>query len=142
MDPDAPEPSAPDGSARLFSPERTTEWDAHQSAEPRRAAYGDSTEEADRFRADYAAWDRRDDELLEALTDGALCMSDQGCGYYTLMALTGPERGTMWHDARAAAEGVIPFAFLNSTARVTFAQWYVHWLTHAEREASRAPEEG
>ncbi|MEV5977913.1 SMI1/KNR4 family protein [Streptomyces sp. NPDC052114] len=136
VDPDDSGPAAPEGT---FRPGRTAEWEEHRSAEPRRAAYGDTAEEEARFRAEYTAWDRRDDELLDALTEGARYMTDQGCGYYTLMALTGPERGTMWNDARAAAEGVIPFAFLNSTERVTFAQWYVHWLTHAERVAWRTP---
>ncbi|QEU92058.1 hypothetical protein CP970_15150 [Streptomyces kanamyceticus] len=118
-----------------FRPERTAEWEEHQSAEPQRSAYGDTAGEAERFREDHAAWDARDDELLEGLTDGALYVSEQGCAYYTLLALTGPERGTMWHDARAAAEGVVPVEFVGGTARVTFAQWYVHWLTNAERRA-------
>ncbi|ATL30220.1 SMI1/KNR4 family protein [Streptomyces formicae] len=123
----------------LFRPERTAEWEEHQSAEPQRSAYGDTAGEAARFRADHAAWDARDDELLAALTDGALYVSEQGCAYYTLLALTGPERGTMWHDARAAAEGVIPVELAGSAERVTFAQWYVHWLTIAERRAWEEP---
>ncbi|MET8683554.1 SMI1/KNR4 family protein [Streptomyces sp. NPDC004732] len=125
-----------------FRPERTAEWEEHQAAEPRRAAYGDSDEDGERFRAAYAAWDERDDELLDALTEGALYVSEQGCAYYTLLALTGPERGTMWQDVRAAAEGVIPFEFYGSTDRVTFAEWYLHWLTRAERLAWQEPEDG
>ncbi|MEU6821776.1 SMI1/KNR4 family protein [Streptomyces atriruber] len=124
-----------------FRPERTAEWEEHQAAEPQWSAYGDSDEDGERFRAAYAAWDKRDDELLESLTEGALYVSEQGCAYYTLLVLTGPERGTMWQDVRAAAEGVIPFAFLGSTDRVTFAEWYVHWLTRAERLAWQAPED-
>ncbi|WP_055568847.1 SMI1/KNR4 family protein [Streptomyces atriruber] len=129
------------GRALPFRPERTAEWEEHRAAEPQRSAYGDSDEDGERFREAYAAWDKRDDELLESLTEGALYVSEQGCGYYTLLALTGPERGTMWQDVRAAAEGVIPFAFLGSTDRVTFAEWYVHWLTRAERQAWQVPED-
>lgn len=132
-------PSGTDASPPLFRPERTAEWEKHQSAEPQRSAYGDTADEAERFRSDHAAWDARDDELLEGLTEGALYVSEQGCAYYTLLALTGPERGTMWHDARAAAEGVIPVEFVGSTERVTFAQWYVRWLTFAERRAWEEP---
>ncbi|MFI1679523.1 SMI1/KNR4 family protein [Streptomyces sp. NPDC020607] len=123
-----------------FRPERTAEWEEHQAAEPQRAAYGDSDDDAARFRDAYAAWDARDDELLDSLTDGACYVSEQGCAYYTLLVLTGAERGTMWQDVRAAGEGVVPYELFGSTARVTFAQWYVHWLTRAERVAGRTPE--
>ncbi|WP_306332985.1 SMI1/KNR4 family protein [Streptomyces sp. KL118A] len=140
FEPDSGVTSEP-GRALPFRPERTAEWEEHQAAEPQRSAYGDSDEDGERFREAYAAWDKRDDELLESLTEGALYVSEQGCGYYTLLALTGPERGTMWQDVRAAAEGVIPFAFPGSTDRVTFAEWYVHWLTRAERQAWQVPED-
>ncbi|MFD6434935.1 SMI1/KNR4 family protein [Streptomyces venezuelae] len=126
--------------SETFRPERTAEWEAHQAAEPQRSAYGDSDEEAARFRDAYIAWDKRDDELLDSLTEGALYVSEQGCAYYTLLAMTGPERGTMWQDVRAAGEGVVPFEFHASTARVTFAEWYAHWLTRAERVARQTPE--
>ncbi|WP_150186015.1 SMI1/KNR4 family protein [Streptomyces venezuelae] len=149
---DPPEPGAPPGTdprpgtaaestPAEFRPERTAEWEEHQAAEPYRSAYGDSDEEAARFRADYTAWDKRDDELLDSLTEGALYVSEQGCAYYTLLAMTGPERGTMWQDVRAVGEGVVPYEFLGSTARVTFAEWYHHWLTRAERVAWQTPEE-
>ncbi|MET7362167.1 SMI1/KNR4 family protein [Streptomyces sp. NPDC005562] len=133
-------PSSAPSSAPPFRPEATAEWEEHQAAEPYRSAYGDSAEDDERFRAAHAAWDERDDELLESLADGALYVTHQGCAYYTLLVLTGPERGTMWQDVRAAAEGMIPFRFLDSTNRVTFAQWYLHWLTRAERLAWQAPE--
>uniref|UniRef100_UPI0034E04A8C SMI1/KNR4 family protein n=1 Tax=Streptomyces flavofungini TaxID=68200 RepID=UPI0034E04A8C len=133
-DSDTASPPAP------FRPERTAEWAEHQAAEPERTAYGDSDEDMARFREAYAAWDKRDDELLDSLTEGALHVSDQGCAYYTLLAMTGPERGTMWHDVRAVGEGVVPYEFPGSTARVTFAQWYARWLTRAERVAWQTPE--
>ncbi|MEU5776070.1 SMI1/KNR4 family protein [Streptomyces venezuelae] len=129
-------PPAPE----TFRPERTAEWEAHQAADPQRSAYGDSDEDLARFRDAYAAWDKRDDELLDALTEGALHVSEQGCAYYTLLAMTGPERGTMWNDVRAVGEGVVPYELHGSTARVTFAEWYAHWLTRAERLARQMPE--
>ncbi|WPO71646.1 MULTISPECIES: SMI1/KNR4 family protein [unclassified Streptomyces] len=135
--PDTP-PATPHG-ARPFRPERTRELADHQDAEPSRAAYGGTPQDEARFRRDHHAWDRREDELLEILTEGTLCVGEQGCGYYTLLALTGPERGTMWHDARAAAEGVVPVQFVGRPGRVTFAAWYLHWLNRAERQATRSP---
>ncbi|WP_399929123.1 hypothetical protein [Streptomyces kanamyceticus] len=136
--PDTP-PATPHG-ARSFRPERTRELADHQDAEPSRAAYGGTPQDEARFRSDHHAWDRREDDLLEILTEGTLCVGEQGCGYYTLLALTGPERGTMWHDARAAAEGVVPVQFVGRPGRVTFAAWYLQWLNRAERQATRPPE--
>ncbi|MEU7643271.1 SMI1/KNR4 family protein [Streptomyces huasconensis] len=133
-------PPAPPHLARPFRPERTRQLAAHQDAEPLRDAYGDTPEEEARFRRDHHIWDRREDELLATLAEGTLCVSEQGCGYYTLLALTGPERGTMWHDARAAAEGALPVEFVGRPGRVTFAAWYLHWLNRAERQATRPPE--
>ncbi|MFH8291167.1 SMI1/KNR4 family protein [Streptomyces sp. NPDC018059] len=136
--PDTP-PATPHG-ARPFRPERTRELADHQDAEPSRAAYGGTPQDETRFRRDHHAWARREDDLLEILTEGTLCVGEQGCGYSTLLALTGPERGTVWHDARAAAEGVVPVQFVGKPGRVTFAAWYLRWLNRAERQATRPPE--
>ncbi|WP_219687214.1 SMI1/KNR4 family protein, partial [Streptomyces anatolicus] len=137
VEPDAP--PATDHSALLFRPERTGELAAHQEAEPRRADYGDTAADEERFCRDHHAWDTREDELLDALSEGTLCVSSQGCGYYTLLALTGPARGTMWHDARAAAEGLLPVQLIGKPGRLTFAPWYLHWLNRAERQAHQPP---
>ncbi|MGW0531801.1 hypothetical protein [Streptomyces sp. NPDC003032] len=56
----------------------------------------------------------------------------------TLLAATGPERGTMWHGVRAAAEGLLPVESVGKPGKVTFAPWYLHWLNHAGRQASQA----
>ncbi|MEV0111711.1 SMI1/KNR4 family protein [Streptomyces sp. NPDC050844] len=119
-----------------FRPELTQELDAHESAEPQRAAYADTTEGEARFVRDYRAWDARHDELHDELTEGTLCVSEQGCAYYTLLAVTGPERGTIWDDVRAVGEGVVPIRHKGKDKeRVTFAEWYLHWLAYAERRA-------
>ncbi|WP_245239532.1 SMI1/KNR4 family protein [Streptomyces sp. MZ04] len=130
----APPGEAPGDAALPFRPERTQELDAHECAEPQRAAYSD--EEA--FLRDYRTWDARHDELHEALTEGTLCVSEQGCAYYTLLAVTGPECGTMWDDVRAVGEGVLPVERAGKK-RVTFAEWYLRWLDHAERKAHGTP---
>ncbi|GAA1929330.1 hypothetical protein GCM10009837_63740 [Streptomyces durmitorensis] len=140
-------PAAPTAPAEPpFRPERTQELDAHESAEPQRAAYADTPEAEARFLRDYRAWDARHDELLDALTEGTLCVGEQGCAYYTLLVVTGPERGTMWEDVRAVGEGVLPIRRAGEQpgdreggSRVTFAQWYLNWLTHAERKAVPPP---
>ncbi|MEU8822328.1 SMI1/KNR4 family protein [Streptomyces sp. NPDC048636] len=123
---------------RAFRPATVMELlDAHEEAEPRRDAYPDD----DAYLAAFRVWDRRDDELRDQLTDGALYIGEQGCAYYTLLAVTGPERGTVWDDVRAVGEGVLPVRRLDKE-RVTFAEWYLDWLTAAERQAWAAAEAG
>ncbi|QKV92989.1 SMI1/KNR4 family protein [Streptomyces sp. NA02950] len=116
---------------RVFRPAAVMELlDAHEDAEPRRDAYADDEAYLRAFRA----WDRRDDELRDELTDGALYISERGCAYYTLLAVTGPERGTVWDDVQAVGEGVLPVR-RPGVERVTFAEWYLGWLAAAERQA-------
>ncbi|GGW24374.1 hypothetical protein GCM10010381_04280 [Streptomyces xantholiticus] len=114
-----------------FRPELTAELDRHLCAEPRRADHPDD----DAFVAAYAAWDARWDELHDALTEGTLCISDRGCGYYSLLVVTGPLRGTVWEDVRAVGEGVVPIQRVGVAGHLSFAEWYLHWLCVAERLA-------
>jgi hypothetical protein len=126
-----PEPDAPpvtDHCALPFRSELTAELERE---EPQRADYPDD----DAFFAAYAAWDVRRDELHDAFTERTLCISHQGCGYYSLLAVTGPLRGTMWNDIRAIGEGVVPVEPRGRTGHVSFAQWYLDWLDHAEHRA-------
>lgn len=75
--------------------------------------------------------DERWEELYEEQTAGAVFLSEQGCGYYTLLVLNGEHRGTLWDDSRAADCGITPM-------RVGFAEWYLRWLERCEREAHPA----
>ncbi|GHF70899.1 hypothetical protein GCM10010218_60290 [Streptomyces mashuensis] len=109
-------------------------FDEHQYNEPS----GDCFTSAEEFSAAYRAWDARDDELREELFTGTLYLSSQGCAYYTVLAVTGPEAGTVWDDVQAAGEGVAPKRH-NGAERMTFAQWYLDWLAYAERTAWKEP---
>ncbi|MFM9369993.1 SMI1/KNR4 family protein [Streptomyces sp. Da 82-17] len=133
--------------SRIFRPEATRELTEHEESEPVAHGYDDwPAEEQERFRQAYADWGRRWDELSDNLSDGTLCVSEQGCGYYTLLALTGEARGTMWDDVRAVGHGVVPVRFTRSgddpNSLVSYADWYLRWLEHAERTAcgGRPPE--
>ncbi|MFE5208785.1 SMI1/KNR4 family protein [Streptomyces sp. NPDC056600] len=133
-----PAPGAPPatGHAALpFRPERTAELDRLERAEPRRADHPDEAALA----AAYAAWTARCDELDDTLTQGTLCVSSQGCGYYSLLVVTGPLRGTMWDDVRAVGEGVLPIRRKDDDRPLPFTDWYLHWLTTAERDAWNPP---
>ncbi|MER7792515.1 SMI1/KNR4 family protein [Streptomyces sp. NPDC097640] len=131
-----PGPDTPPASGHCalpFRPALMAELEDHECAEPTRADHPDADDDA--FAAVYAAWDARHDELLDALTEGTLCIGHQGCGYYSLLVVTGPLSGTMWDDARAVREGVVPVELIRKTGHVSFAEWYLNWLDHAERRA-------
>lgn len=136
MKPPGPDtPPATGHCALPFRPELSAELDEHMYAEPRRADYPDGDTFDDAFAAIYAAWDARHDELLDSVTEGTLCISSQGCAYYSLLVVTGPLSGTIWDDIRALGEGVAPTELRGRTGHVSFAEWYLDWLDRAERRA-------
>jgi hypothetical protein len=53
--------------------------------------------------------------------DGCLMLSHHGCGYWSFLIVTGPERGKVWDDFTTADEGLQP------TGR-DFYNWYEWWL--------------
>jgi hypothetical protein len=60
-------------------------------------------------------------------TAGAICLHHEGCALRNWLVVSGPERGHMWHDAMTDEEGLAPIA-IGKRKRVTFTQWYEHWL--------------
>jgi len=58
---------------------------------------------------------------------GALPICHEGCAYFVLLVVTGPDRGRMWIDGRASDGGIAPISDQTGRA-VTFAQWYGDWL--------------
>ncbi|MFB7598424.1 SMI1/KNR4 family protein [Streptomyces sp. NPDC056160] len=94
--------------------------DLLDACEPRREDFAD--EDAHR-----AAWQRWDDEygvLQDHKTAGAVCVQENGCGFATLLVLTGPHRGEMWFDARATCDRILPMRL--GGGPVSFAQWFDH----------------
>ncbi|MEU9832168.1 SMI1/KNR4 family protein [Streptosporangium sp. NPDC048047] len=121
---------------RPFRPDHAQRaLDEYDEREPSRDAYPDE----EGYRRAFGAWDDEFDELDEALVAGTLCVSDRGCGYHTLLVVTGPERGTVWEDVRAVGMGVVPLGD-GDGGRMTFAEWYLEWLSHAERRAAEKPQ--
>jgi hypothetical protein len=87
--------------------------------------------------ADHAEAVRRRAELQQALEDrdeadthGTIPLSHQGCGYYDLLVVNGPETGHVWVDDRACDGPISPQ--VDDTGRVTFDRWYLTWLDQAE----------
>ncbi|WP_031069681.1 SMI1/KNR4 family protein [Streptomyces sp. NRRL WC-3742] len=108
---------------------RTEELDAR---EPREEDFPDE----DAYRAAFRAWDDEWEPLNEAMTAGAVCLGHQGCGYFTWLAVTGPDSGTLWNDLRAADGPLEPLT--DGTGRLDFHTWYLTWLRRATREAAGA----
>jgi len=52
---------------------------------------------------------------------GSMPICHEGCGYYDLLVVTGPEHGNVWVDARVSDGGICPLG-------VSFGPWYSKWL--------------
>jgi len=65
-----------------------------------------------------------------ANVNGAIPLCHEGCALRDWLIVTGPEVGQMWHDARADQGGLFPIS-TGKKKRVTFLEWYVHWLNEA-----------
>ena len=65
----------------------------------------------------------------EEHTQGALAISEMGCGYNILLVVSGEERGTIWQDLRAGDGGILPMQNIKSDSnRMSFSEWYEDWL--------------
>lgn len=95
--------------------------------QPKRA---DFASEAD-FQASHQLWQEAAYGLQADQTTGAVFLTDDGCGFSTLLVVSGPMRGTMWFDGRATCDRVSPLPN-DDRQPATFAEWYVDWLTYEE----------
>jgi hypothetical protein len=75
----------------------------------------------------FERWDERLEALLyrPAMTAGAICIADEGCGYRDWLVVSGPATGTVWEDPRTIDMDLRP-------AGVTFDEWYLRWLADCE----------
>ncbi|MFD5326568.1 SMI1/KNR4 family protein [Streptomyces sp. NPDC127092] len=99
------------------------ELDALDTQEPERDAFASDEE----FRRAHAAWDARYEELYDAQEAGAVFLGEKGCGYTSLLVMTGPHRGAVWEDLRPADGGIEPTG-------QDFAPWYRGWLERVEQQ--------
>ncbi|GHA21803.1 hypothetical protein GCM10010329_51370 [Streptomyces spiroverticillatus] len=80
---------------------------------------------------DPEAWQVWDDEcgvLEDRKTAGTVLLQEHGCGFATLLAVTGPLAGTVWWDGRATCGLILPLSLDHGgDARpVTFEEWLDH----------------
>ncbi|WMX45771.1 SMI1/KNR4 family protein [Streptomyces roseicoloratus] len=93
------------------------------------AAYGDELDDREPPREDQEAWQAWDDEcgvLQERMTAGAVYLQEGGCGFHTLLVVSGPHRGEMWFDSRATCDRILPLRLRGRP--VTFADWVDHGM--------------
>lgn len=68
-------------------------------------------------------------EEFEAFEDGktagAVVAQEHGCGFSTLLVVTGPLAGTMWWDGRATCDLIVPLSLDHGRGArpVTFGEW-------------------
>ncbi|MGW0667159.1 SMI1/KNR4 family protein [Streptomyces sp. NPDC002746] len=75
----------------------------------------------DAYQAAWKQWDAEYEVFQERKTSGAVFIQDNGCGFSTLLVVTGPHRGSVWFDGRATCDRILP---LNLDGRpVSFTDW-------------------
>lgn len=88
---------------------------------------GTSVEEEDRR---MAAWDKELEEYYWSprIMNGAIPICHIGCALRQWLVINGPQKGFVWEDDRADNSGIYPLR-VESGKQVTFADWYMSWLT-------------
>ncbi|MGW2278883.1 SMI1/KNR4 family protein [Streptomyces sp. NPDC001770] len=69
----------------------------------------------------WARWDAEYEVLQERKTSGAVFVQDNGCGFATLLVVTGPLRGSLWFDGRATCDRILPLTL--DGRPVSFLEW-------------------
>lgn len=85
----------------------------------------------DEWRSSDAAYEQQN-AYWEAVGTrrGCIPICHHGCALRDWLVVSGPEAGTVWHDASADTMGIAPIAGPDR-ARTTFADWYLDWLEGA-----------
>ncbi|MFF9915652.1 SMI1/KNR4 family protein [Streptomyces sp. NPDC013457] len=93
-------------------------------------------DEIEAFDDAIEAWDERRDAVMFApeRTVGAIVICHLGCAQREWLIISGSHRGTIWSDCRVDNVDLAPLLGRDGKP-VTFAQWYLNWLRHAERTA-------
>jgi hypothetical protein len=70
-------------------------------------------------------WIEERDDREERKTAGAIVVQDHGCGFSTLLVITGPLAGTLWWDGRATCDLIIPLSLrhFGDAAPIVFGEW-------------------
>ena len=58
----------------------------------------------------WQAWDAECKSVEERKVAGTIEIEDNGCGFATLLVITGPLAGTVWWDGRASCDQIVPLS--------------------------------
>ncbi|WP_405929458.1 SMI1/KNR4 family protein [Streptomyces griseus] len=85
----------------------------------------DCPDDEEAFSRAWTAWDDEAGEFEDRKTAGAVVLKEHGCGFATLLALTGPPAGTVWWDGRATCDLIVPLSLdhAGGARPVTFGEW-------------------
>ncbi|MER5602971.1 SMI1/KNR4 family protein [Streptomyces sp. NPDC002265] len=89
---------------------------------PRAEDYADE----DAFSEPMHAWNTEYWEFNERKTAGAIVAQEHGCGFATLLVISGPLAGTLWWDGRATCDLITALSLdhADGARPVTFGQWF------------------
>ncbi|WP_370365592.1 SMI1/KNR4 family protein [Catenulispora sp. GP43] len=111
--------------------------DAHDAVEPNRTDFP-----AGGYEAARARWIQDDDALFDELVPlpGVVAVAHHGCGYLDWLAMTGPERGSIWTDGHG--NGLYLQRTRSADGRpLGFFTWYMAWLEASEAALQRSGQE-
>ncbi len=84
------------------------------------------------YHEDKEVEDKLEDEYFDdKQLDGAIQLSNFGCGISLLLVVNGDEYGHVWMDHRCNDGGICPAYQYTKTNRVDFLDWYEAWLEDA-----------
>jgi len=97
----------------------------------------DDFEDSGAFDDACEAWWKQLEIQYEAagISNGAIPVVHFGCAYRAWLVVSGPERGHIWNDDSADQKGLYPVVFQGK--RMTFSDWYRHWLEDALRATQK-----
>ncbi|MET9566269.1 SMI1/KNR4 family protein [Streptomyces tauricus] len=76
------------------------------------------------YQAAWEQWDAEYGVFQERKTSGAVFIQDNGCGFSTLLVVTGPYRGSLWFDGRATCGQILSLNVCGQP--VSFMDWLAH----------------
>lgn len=68
------------------------------------------------------------------LMNGALKISNFGCGISLVLVVNGAEYGNIWVDDRGNDQGIYPDPYFKNNGRINFLDWYEYWLNTSLKE--------
>lgn len=76
----------------------------------------------------WRAWDAECEDFEDRKTAGAVIVQDNGCGFSTLLVITGPLAGTVWWDGRATCDLIVPLSLHHDGdgRPATLGEWLSH----------------